>query len=113
MPNTTPTLAREGGKAFTSYFARPDAGRGAGVLLLHDMFGLHDVIRAVADHFAGLGYAALVPNMFWRSEISGRSPTINMRPPGRGSTRSISMWHRRIWRWRSGSCATSRFALGR
>ena len=33
------------------------------------MFGLNEPIRAVADHYAGLGYAALVPNLFWRSQI--------------------------------------------
>ena len=33
------------------------------------MFGLNEPIRAVADRYAGLGYAALVPNLFWRSQI--------------------------------------------
>jgi carboxymethylenebutenolidase len=61
-------LASEAGRRFNAYLARPDGARAAGVLLLHDMFGLHGVIRAVADRFARLGYAALVPNMFWRSE---------------------------------------------
>src|SRR5512141_358040 len=61
-------LGRDDGRAFDGYLARPDAGRAPGVMVLHDMFGLHDVIRAVADRFAGLGYAALVPNLFWRSE---------------------------------------------
>ena len=64
----TIALGCEGGREFDAYLARPDTGRGAGVLVLHDMFGLHDVIRAVADRFAGLGYPALVPNLFWRSE---------------------------------------------
>src|SRR6185312_12224622 len=34
-----------------------------------DMFGLNEPIRAMADRFAAMGYAALVPNLFWRSEI--------------------------------------------
>jgi carboxymethylenebutenolidase len=61
-------LASAAGRRFDAYLARPDGARAAGVLVLHDMFGLHGVIRAVADRFARLGYAALVPNMFWRSE---------------------------------------------
>jgi carboxymethylenebutenolidase len=61
-------LGSDGDRQFEAYLARPDDGRVPGVLVLHDMFGLHDVIRAVADRFAGLGYAALVPNLFWRSE---------------------------------------------
>jgi carboxymethylenebutenolidase len=62
------TLASEAGRRFDAYLARPDRARAPGVLVLHDMFGLHGVIRGVADRFAGLGYVALVPNMFWRSE---------------------------------------------
>jgi carboxymethylenebutenolidase len=69
MITATTTLANEGSRQFDAYLSRPDAGRGACVLVLHDMFGLNEPIRAVADRFAGLGYAALVPNLFWRSEI--------------------------------------------
>jgi carboxymethylenebutenolidase len=65
----TQTLAREGGRSFDGYLARPQKARGPAVLVLHDMFGLNETIRAVADHYAGLGYAALVPNLFWRSQI--------------------------------------------
>jgi carboxymethylenebutenolidase len=66
---TTLTLAREGGRSFDGYLARPQTSRGPAVLVLHDMFGLNEPIRAVADRYAGLGYAALVPNLFWRSDI--------------------------------------------
>jgi carboxymethylenebutenolidase len=38
-------------------------------MVLHDMFGLNEPIRAVADHYAALGFAALVPNLFWRSQL--------------------------------------------
>jgi carboxymethylenebutenolidase len=62
------TLGSEAGRRFDAYLARPDRARAPGVLVLHDMFGLHGVIRAVADRLARLGYGALVPNMFWRSE---------------------------------------------
>jgi carboxymethylenebutenolidase len=65
------TIGSEAGRNFDAYLARPDRARAPGVLVLHDMFGLHGVIRAVADRFAGLGYVALVPNMFWRSENPG------------------------------------------
>ncbi len=66
---TTQTLAREGGRSFDGYLTRPQTSRGPAILVLHDMFGLNEPIRAVADHYAGLGYAALVPNLFWRSKI--------------------------------------------
>src|SRR4029078_5698235 len=41
------------------------------MLVLSDMFGLNEPIRAVADFYARRGHAALVPNLFWRSEITG------------------------------------------
>ncbi len=69
---TTVTLAREGARTFDAYLARPAAdGRAAAVLVLHDMFGLNDPIRAVADRFAAQGYVALVPNIVWRSDNPG------------------------------------------
>ena len=65
----TLTLASDGERPFDAYLARPLAGPATSVLVLHDMFGLNEPIRAVADHYASLGYVALVPNLFWRSEI--------------------------------------------
>jgi carboxymethylenebutenolidase len=41
------------------------------ILILSDMFGLNDTIRAVADFYAARGHPALVPNLFWRSDIPG------------------------------------------
>jgi len=68
--STTLTLARESSRDFDAYLARPpQKARGPAILVLHDMFGLNAPIRAVADHYAGLGHVALVPNLFWRSEI--------------------------------------------
>jgi carboxymethylenebutenolidase len=62
-----PTLAADGSRRFKAYLARADAARVPGVVVLHDMFGLNEPIRAVAERFAQRGYAALVPNLFWRS----------------------------------------------
>ena len=65
------TLARAGERGFDAYLARPSADRRSGVMVLHDMFGLNDAIRAVAGDFARRGYVALVPNLFWRSDFPG------------------------------------------
>lgn len=67
MATGTISLSHENGRTFNAYLAGPDAGRGPGLIVLHDMFGLNEPIRAVADRYAGRGYAALVPNLFWRS----------------------------------------------
>ncbi len=69
--NSTVTLSRDGARSFEGYLARPQQVRGPAILVLSDMFGLNDPIRAVADHYAGLGHAAFVPNLFWRSDIPG------------------------------------------
>jgi carboxymethylenebutenolidase len=68
------TLASEGGRCFDAYIARPPDGRVAGLLVLHDMFGLNEPIRAIAERYARSGYAALVPNLFWRSEHPAPMP---------------------------------------
>jgi carboxymethylenebutenolidase len=64
------TLAKENGRPFDAYLSRPPTGRAPGVLVLHDMFGLNEPIRAIADRYAERGYAALVPNLFWRSQTA-------------------------------------------
>ena len=68
------TLTTEGARVGNAYLARPTAGRGPGVVLLHDMFGLHDPIRTVADRCANRGLAALAPNLFWRAANPGVIP---------------------------------------
>src|ERR1035437_8323441 len=44
----------------------PEAGNGPGLLLIQQIFGVSDYIRAVADDLAGLGYVVAAPDLFWR-----------------------------------------------
>jgi carboxymethylenebutenolidase len=74
MTATTAEIARAGDRRFEAYLARPAKARGPGILVLSDMFGLNEPIRAVADYYANLGHAALAPNLFWRSDIPGAIP---------------------------------------
>jgi carboxymethylenebutenolidase len=67
----TVTLARGSARSFEAYLARPERPCGPAVLVLSDMFGLNEPIRAVADHYASRGHAALVPNLFWRADLPG------------------------------------------
>jgi carboxymethylenebutenolidase len=46
----------------------PPAGRGPGVLLIQEIFGVSDYIRAVAEDLAALGYVVGAPDLFWRIE---------------------------------------------
>jgi carboxymethylenebutenolidase len=51
-----------------AYLSRPPKKKSApGVLVIHEVFGLNDHIRNVADRIADAGYVALAPNFFARA----------------------------------------------
>jgi carboxymethylenebutenolidase len=59
------------------YRAQPDAGTPAGVVVIHDVWGLYDHYRDLARRLADAGYAALAVNLYRRE----REPKIT--DPGR------------------------------
>lgn len=73
--SSTVTIVNDGARRFEAYLAEPaqapELKKRPAILVLSDMFGLNEPIRAVADHYASRGHAALVPNLFWRSDIPG------------------------------------------
>ncbi len=46
----------------------PAGGSGPGLLLIQEIYGVSDYIRAVAEDLAGLGYVVAAPDLFWRIE---------------------------------------------
>ena len=70
IENGTVILARDGDRAFDAYAAAPSSGRGTGILILSEMFGINGPMRKLADSYARRGYSAMVPNVFWRAEPS-------------------------------------------
>ncbi len=44
----------------------PGRGRGPGIVLLHEIFGVTPYIRRRAEDLAALGYVVLVPQIYWR-----------------------------------------------
>jgi carboxymethylenebutenolidase len=56
------------GDELDAHLAAPEAGGGAGIVLLHEGLGLTDYTRAVAARITELGYAAMAPELFWRME---------------------------------------------
>jgi carboxymethylenebutenolidase len=56
-------LGSEGG-GLRGYRALPTSGRGRGVLVLHEAFGLVEQIRDVCDRLARAGFVALAPDLF-------------------------------------------------
>lgn len=69
----TPTTRYESvdagdGERFEAFCAVPQLGRGPGVLLFQEIFGINDNMREVAGRLAAAGWVTLVPDMFWRVE---------------------------------------------
>lgn len=59
--------AADGGR-FGAYLAMPASGRGPGLVLVQEIFGVNATMREHADLFAEEGYVVLVPDLFWRLE---------------------------------------------
>jgi carboxymethylenebutenolidase len=65
MPNLT--IKTDDG-SFSAYLATPKTGKGPGVVVIQEIFGVNAGIRAIADRLAGQGFCALAPDLFWRLE---------------------------------------------
>jgi carboxymethylenebutenolidase len=52
---------------FGAYLAIPHTGKGPGIVLLQEIFGVNEHIRSVAEQYAADGYMVLVPDLFWRN----------------------------------------------
>jgi carboxymethylenebutenolidase len=53
---------------FEGHLVLPASGYGPGILILQEIFGVNEFIRAVADWYAQRGFVALCPDLFWRQE---------------------------------------------
>jgi carboxymethylenebutenolidase len=58
--------ATDNSGTFSGYLALPASGKGPGVVIGQEIFGINANMRAVADFYAEEGYVALVPDLFWR-----------------------------------------------
>jgi carboxymethylenebutenolidase len=54
--------------AFDAHLALPAGDSGPGMLLLHEIFGVNDYVRASARRLADVGYVVLAPDLFWRTQ---------------------------------------------
>lgn len=59
-------LDRAGERRFDGYLALPPAGRGPGLVLIQEIWGVNDHIRALAELYALAGFVVLAPDVFWR-----------------------------------------------
>jgi carboxymethylenebutenolidase len=54
------------GGQMPAFLARPVSGRGPGLVVLHEIFGVTEYIKRRARDLAALGYSTLVPQLYWR-----------------------------------------------
>ncbi len=57
-----------GADSYPGYLALPPTGRGPGILIVQEIFGVNEHIRSVAQQYALDGYVALAPDLFWRTQ---------------------------------------------
>jgi len=62
------TIRAADGGSFSGYLATPKNGKGPGILVIQEIFGVNQVMRDITDGFAAQGYVALCPDLFWRQE---------------------------------------------
>ncbi len=67
MSGQTVTIKGKDGE-FSGYLASPAPGRGPGLVVIQEIFGVNKVMRDIADGMASRGFFALVPDLFWRLE---------------------------------------------
>ena len=56
------------GKEFGAYCSLPPSGRGPGMIVIQEIFGVNENMRKICDDYAAQGYIAVCPDLFWRQE---------------------------------------------
>ena len=60
------TIQAADGGSFSAYLAVPKAGKGPGMVVIQEIFGVNAVMRGISDNLAAQGYTAICPDLFWR-----------------------------------------------
>ncbi|MGE0736466.1 MAG: dienelactone hydrolase family protein [Alphaproteobacteria bacterium] len=70
MPHRAVSIPMPHGASMGGYLTLPPAGagKGSGVVVLQEIFGINRFVRDVCDDLAQMGYVALAPDLFWRME---------------------------------------------
>ncbi len=71
---------------FGGYLALPPAGRGPGLVLWQEIFGVNEHMRAVAEQYALDGFVVLAPDVFWR-----QAPQVDLGYAGADMERAMSL----------------------
>lgn len=71
---------------FEGYLALPPSGRGPGLVLWQEIFGVNEHIRAVARQYALDGFVVLAPDIFWR-----QAPRVELGYEGADRERALAL----------------------
>jgi len=62
------TVTAADGGSFNAYVAVSKKGKGPGLVVIQEIFGVNDVMRGLCDGYAAAGYTAICPDLFWRQQ---------------------------------------------
>ncbi len=62
-----------GGQKFNAYLVEPKSKAKGGIIVIHEIWGLQDHIKAVANRFAAEGYIALAPDLLSETDITAHA----------------------------------------
>jgi carboxymethylenebutenolidase len=70
MNSSSISISSHDGQQFDAYLSLPPTGRGPGLVIIQEIWGVNAHIKAVADQYAMDGYVVLAPDVFWRQEAN-------------------------------------------
>src|SRR5438270_10858641 len=56
------------GSDMAAYLALPKRGKGAGLVVVQEIFGVNASMRKVCDFFASRQFTVICPDLYWRAE---------------------------------------------
>lgn len=59
-------IAREEGQKLQAYVTGTENENAPGIVLMHEVYGVTEGLKEVADYFAAQGFLVACPNMYWR-----------------------------------------------
>jgi carboxymethylenebutenolidase len=68
MTNNTTIPTLDGAGAIPAYVAKPAGTPRGAIIVIQEIFGVNQGIRKKADDWAGKGYLAVAPDVFWRQK---------------------------------------------
>lgn len=66
------------GKPFDVYVARPEGEPKGAIIVIHEVWGLNDHTKDIADRFAAEGYVALAPSLLHETDIAKHAAKLQL-----------------------------------